>query len=528
MKTMETKRKAKIKFLLHAEDGSIPFLTPYLLKKYFSPDNGLIANHLMVGVAVKDTCVIPVYNKKKRKSKEEKQEVSSKRRRVEDENVEKGNNTNNHARNTIINGQEQEENHQELTLFTNKNGNNSFKAKPNSGMKPNGYVFDWPNHKESLGIDGFNLLVVPTFDLLDDLDKHNQKEKINEQNQKDKMKKKEKNNETSQKEKHKKNSKKSANDSSTKATIEVNSSINEVTLCTPHGMQKLSAENYGSILHKLQCPSMIGLYDQVQALDSKRRKTKCIQRTSYWLEKSLAKQKSLNAIEKEGGIQRNMWIPLVCDAINYDDASQTMEDWTNAYTENTIGAEFSGVALVGWHRISSRDVQNTLLEKCKQFLQSSSSKEMSGAVISTKSLRQILDIARYGIEIIGSALPAEWARSTRALALNLSATNSSITPNITDQLDGNGCIDISNQDLYRNDKKVLLTGCKCPACENGKYSRSYIHHLIKAKELLGETILFGHNLYQMLLLCEQLSSTYNDASIEQYCKLIEHQIMQRI
>ena len=36
------------------------------------------------------------------------------------------------------------------------------------------------------------------------------------------------------------------------------------------------------------------------------------------------------------------------------------------------------------------------------------------------------------------------------------------------------------------------------------FTRAYIHHLIKAKEMLAETLLFVHNLHQMLLLFRQL------------------------
>ena len=36
-------------------------------------------------------------------------------------------------------------------------------------------------------------------------------------------------------------------------------------------------------------------------------------------------------------------------------------------------------------------------------------------------------------------------------------------------------------------------GCQCPACKN--YSRAYIRHLLKAKEMLGMRLCVLHNLY---------------------------------
>ena len=39
----------------------------------------------------------------------------------------------------------------------------------------------------------------------------------------------------------------------------------------------------------------------------------------------------------------------------------------------------------------------------------------------------------------------------------------------------------------------ILEGCPCPACAGG-YSRAYLHHLFRARELLGLRLLTLHNL----------------------------------
>jgi queuine tRNA-ribosyltransferase len=45
---------------------------------------------------------------------------------------------------------------------------------------------------------------------------------------------------------------------------------------------------------------------------------------------------------------------------------------------------------------------------------------------------------------------------------------------------------------YREDDAPLDDKCGCPAC---KLSRAYLHHLIKCNEILGATLLTGHNLW---------------------------------
>ena len=46
---------------------------------------------------------------------------------------------------------------------------------------------------------------------------------------------------------------------------------------------------------------------------------------------------------------------------------------------------------------------------------------------------------------------------------------------------------------YAKDPRPISESCDCPACRN--YSRSYIRHLIKAKESLGMRLAVAHNLY---------------------------------
>ena len=46
---------------------------------------------------------------------------------------------------------------------------------------------------------------------------------------------------------------------------------------------------------------------------------------------------------------------------------------------------------------------------------------------------------------------------------------------------------------YERDMRPIEEGCGCPACQ--KYSRAYIRHLLKAKEMLGMRLCVLHNLY---------------------------------
>ncbi len=55
-----------------------------------------------------------------------------------------------------------------------------------------------------------------------------------------------------------------------------------------------------------------------------------------------------------------------------------------------------------------------------------------------------------------------------------------------------GKLNLFNQ-KYERDMRPIEEGCSCPACRT--YSRAYIRHLLKAKEMLGMRLCVLHNLY---------------------------------
>lgn len=54
-----------------------------------------------------------------------------------------------------------------------------------------------------------------------------------------------------------------------------------------------------------------------------------------------------------------------------------------------------------------------------------------------------------------------------------------------------GTVNLRNA-RHKDDSSPLDGDCACPACQN--YSRAYLHHLVKAKEILAATLVTWHNL----------------------------------
>lgn len=63
--------------------------------------------------------------------------------------------------------------------------------------------------------------------------------------------------------------------------------------------------------------------------------------------------------------------------------------------------------------------------------------------------------------------------------------------------------------VYKNDTKVILDGCDCYTCVQG-FTRAYLHHLYKCRELLYYRLASIHNLRVMIRVCEEMRKRIGD------------------
>lgn len=67
---------------------------------------------------------------------------------------------------------------------------------------------------------------------------------------------------------------------------------------------------------------------------------------------------------------------------------------------------------------------------------------------------------------------------------------------------------------YELDSRPIEEGCQCPACRT--YSRAYIRHLLKAKEMLGYRLCVLHNLYFYNKMMEEIREAIEKSCYKEY------------
>ena len=76
-----------------------------------------------------------------------------------------------------------------------------------------------------------------------------------------------------------------------------------------------------------------------------------------------------------------------------------------------------------------------------------------------------------------------------------------------------GKMNLKNQ-AYEEDLRPIEEGCNCPCCRS--YSRAYVHHLLKAKEMLAMRLLVLHNLHFYNHLMEEIRAAIEEGNYDEW------------
>ena len=79
---------------------------------------------------------------------------------------------------------------------------------------------------------------------------------------------------------------------------------------------------------------------------------------------------------------------------------------------------------------------------------------------------------------------------------------------------------------FETDDRPIEEGCQCPACKH--YSRAYIRHLLKAKEMLGMRLCVLHNLYFYNKLMERIRNALDEGTFDAFRREYSEKLSRRI
>jgi len=153
-------------------------------------------------------------------------------------------------------------------------------------------------------------------------------------------------------------------------------------------------------------------------------------------------------------------------------------------TEELVKMDFDGYSIGGLSVGEPKEIQNEVLDYTVPMLPEDKPRYLMGV----GSPGAILDAVERGVDMFDCVLPTRIARHGTAMTTR-------------------GRLIIKNKNFER-DFSTLDDGCDCYTCKN--YTRSYLRHLIKADEILGQKLLSIHNIKFLLNLMENIRNAIRE------------------
>jgi queuine/archaeosine tRNA-ribosyltransferase len=173
----------------------------------------------------------------------------------------------------------------------------------------------------------------------------------------------------------------------------------------------------------------------------------------------------------------------------------TFEDLRKKSAQFVVKQNTPGVAIGG---VSVGETKREMRDQVR-WVSDYLPKDRPVHLLGVGQMDDIIDLVKYGIDTFDCVEPTRLARMGilyKMSNIKLQMTNKFIILNDKDLT-----IDITRTE-YKNNLEKVDVNCNCYVCNN--FSKSYIHHLFKQREILGYTLATYHNLWTMERLFEKI------------------------
>ncbi|MEK7523071.1 MAG: tRNA guanosine(34) transglycosylase Tgt, partial [Patescibacteria group bacterium] len=240
---------------------------------------------------------------------------------------------------------------------------------------------------------------------------------------------------------------------------------------------------------------------------------KAMKRTHEWLDRCIKYKKNLQFTIPN--LQSKTNDPMINENLNIENSLKnencklkinqylygviqggTYEDLRKKSAEFVISQDTPGVAIGG---VSVGETKAEMREQVR-WVSDYLPKNRPVHLLGVGQIDDIIDLVKYGVDTFDCVEPTRLARMGilyKIFNFQFSIFNKNEKFKMKNKKSGE--IDI-NKSIYKNDFNPIVKNCQCYTCLN--FTRSYLHHLFKQREILGYTLATCHNLWVMEKLFE--------------------------
>lgn len=223
-----------------------------------------------------------------------------------------------------------------------------------------------------------------------------------------------------------------------------------------------------------ECPSSVADRDYVQ---------RSVERTTRWLARCKTEMARLNALE--GTVNPHQMLFGINQGAIY-------KDIRIEHAKQIREMDLDGYAVGGLAVGETHEQMYYILDEVVPYLP----KEKPVYLMGVGTPLNILEAVDRGVDFFDCVYPSRNARHGHVYTKD-------------------GKLNLFNA-KYELDDHPIEEGCQCPACRN--YSRAYIRHLLKAKEMLGMRLCVLHNLYFYNHLMEDIRGAIEEGNYQTFKK----------
>ncbi|MBQ8540297.1 MAG: tRNA guanosine(34) transglycosylase Tgt [Clostridia bacterium] len=205
------------------------------------------------------------------------------------------------------------------------------------------------------------------------------------------------------------------------------------------------------------------------------------ERTYRWLERCKKEMERLNSLPDTVNPHQMLW------GINQGGTYEDLRIW---HMKEIAKLDLPGYAIGGLAVGESAEEMYRIIDAVEPYMPKDKPRYLMGVGTPIN----ILEAVDRGVDFFDCVITSRNARHANLF---------------TDK----GVLNLNNNKFARDDKP-LMEGCNCPACKN--YSRSYIRHLFKAKEMLGMRLCVLHNLHFYNDLMQQIRDNLDNGTFKEF------------
>ncbi|PID82652.1 MAG: tRNA guanosine(34) transglycosylase Tgt [Clostridiales bacterium] len=212
---------------------------------------------------------------------------------------------------------------------------------------------------------------------------------------------------------------------------------------------------------------------------------KSVDRTTRWLERCKVKMNELNS--REDTVNKHQMLFGINQGGTYNDIRIE-------HAKVISEMDLDGYAIGGLAVGESHEIMYDVIEHVTPYLP----EEKPTYLMGVGTPVNIVEAVARGVDFFDCVYPTRNGRHGHAYT-------------------SEGKLNILNK-KFELDERPLDEACGCEACQN--YSRAYLRHLLKAKEMLGMRLISMHNLYFYNQMMEDIREAIEKGEFEAYRKKI--------